>query len=189
HDLRRLLDAKRSAVHPGGKRFSLDQLHDQVQAVVFFHNVIEPAGVGMRHFGRCAGLLPGALAQGRVRLQSANGLQRDDTVQALVVGTKDRAHPAFAQRGDDLVRANTLRKSWHQKILLVFDSIPDCGFWVIIELYGPELTPEKTPAGAVVVQFGAGWIVSHAPTWQAWHVEAEMIKLMWHRHSCRCLLP
>src|SRR5215471_13721193 len=59
------------------------------------------------------------------------------------MGTKDRAHPALAQRGDDFVRANTLRKSWHQKILLVFDSIPDCGFWVIIEIDGRELPPKS----------------------------------------------
>jgi len=64
-DLASLLCGQGTALDAPRQGFPLNELHHQDQAVLFFGNVVDPAGIGMRHFRCGARLLPEAAAPGK----------------------------------------------------------------------------------------------------------------------------
>src|SRR5882672_12556641 len=83
-DLAGLLRWQGTALDAPRQRFPFNELHHQVEAVLLFSNVVDPARIRMSHLGCGARLLPEPAAAGRIPFEFANHLQGDDALQALV---------------------------------------------------------------------------------------------------------
>src|SRR6266436_558105 len=107
-DLAGPLGGQGTALEALRQRFSLDELHHQDEAVLFFGNVVDPARIRMRHLCRGARLLPESAAARRVSIEFANHLERHDAPQALILRLVHHTHPAFANFGEHAVGTDRL---------------------------------------------------------------------------------
>ena len=105
-DLRRLASGKRALLKALCEGFALDKFHDEDEIVGFFGDVIKAAGVGMGDLGGGAGLLPETLAFGGVVGTVADEFESYGAIEALVLGLENDTHAAFADLGQDAIRAN-----------------------------------------------------------------------------------
>jgi hypothetical protein len=109
-DLRGLAGGKRALLEALRQGFALDKLHDQDQIVGFLGDVIEAAGVRMGDLGGGAGFLPEALALRRIVGTGADEFQGYGAIEALVLGFENDTHAAFADLGQDAIRADGIWK-------------------------------------------------------------------------------
>jgi hypothetical protein len=99
---------QRAAGQPLGQRFALDQLHDQIVDVPITADVVEGADVGVVEARRHARLaLETRTHIGLLGELGGQDLDRHVTAEPGVPRPVDLAHPPRAERGDDLVRAET----------------------------------------------------------------------------------
>lgn len=101
----RLSRGERSGAQPRAQRLALEQLHDGVHRRAMPPEVMDGENVGMREGGHDLGLTleasEGGGILGEMRREHLNG---DVAAELRVTGAVDLAHPAGAERADDLVR-------------------------------------------------------------------------------------
>ena len=107
-DRQRLIQWKGASRDPLRQIFSLDELHDDGAHVTRFLEAVDVSDVGMVQRGEHLGLAgesrkPVGIAGERVW----QDLQRDIAIEPRVAGPKHLAHPAYADRREDLVAAES----------------------------------------------------------------------------------
>src|SRR4029453_1155217 len=102
-------ERERPARDARAERFALEQLHREEQLALLLDHLVELADIGVVHGRRRARLAPQALAGRRIVRAGADALDRDLTLQALVVGREDDAHAALTQLAGEAVVRDALQ--------------------------------------------------------------------------------
>ena len=103
-----LLERQRTLEQPVGERLAFQVLHDEVLGLALAPDVVERADVRVGELGDRLGLALEALAGfGRGREVRRQNFDRDGSLQPRVARPVDLAHPARAERRQDLVRTET----------------------------------------------------------------------------------
>ena len=114
-DLQQFTDGNGLAREQGAQRFALNQLAHDVLLASFNAEVIYGDDIGMVERGNGACLtLEAAAALDAGCIVFAENLDRDVPVQPGIAGTINLAHAACAERGPDLIRAqSSVRRRSH----------------------------------------------------------------------------
>jgi hypothetical protein len=97
----RLVDIERSVLETMRERLSLEQLHDDVDVVVGFTDVVNLANAGVADARGCSRFAPDASP--RVGPARAQRFHRHLSTQPRIAGAIDVAHPARSDERDHLI--------------------------------------------------------------------------------------
>jgi hypothetical protein len=105
----------RAAADAESEGFAFDELHDENEMILFFGDVVKPAGIGMSHLGGSTRFLPETLVARRVGTGIGDDFECDDAIEALIEAFIDDAHTSLAEFGQDLVRSDGLGDFRHER--------------------------------------------------------------------------
>ena len=84
NDLRSFVGGKSAAADAESEGFAFDELHDENEMILFFGDVVKPAGIGMSHLGGSARFLPETLVARRLGTEIGDDFKCDDAIEALI---------------------------------------------------------------------------------------------------------
>ena len=115
-DAQEIAGRERSLVDAGREVLAVQVLHDEKVDAVLVADIVKDADVGVIEAGSRAGLpLEAGADFGICGKLFGEHFDRDRAVEAAVLGEVDLAHPARAERAENLVGAESCaRDEWHE---------------------------------------------------------------------------
>ena len=117
------------AARPVAERATVDELGDEILAIVELACIVDRQNMRMIQGGRDLGFALEAAARLRIGQRRGQELDRDLAVQPCVVGAIHLAHPTRTDEGDDLIEPYTgARRKRHRSVcrwIVAGSALPD----------------------------------------------------------------